>query len=197
MMMVPMLVRTQPYHPTLDTYSPSCSLNIPRARAGGENGLIVADTLLEKAMQFANAICRFGRDPQTKLKAGSKFINDGFLQKIVDQTYSSKMFPTYCAYTQPLLLVTSANKLQRHLNPKTYFGREEYQLMVKQAPNDSLLHGRKVTVQKITVVGLGFIIGLRPGSLGPSEKLYEEHEKVRRLFFSFFLSTQYFLSTQR
>ena len=117
MMMVPMLVRTQPYHPTLDTYSPSCSLNIPRARAGGENGLIVADTLLEKAMQFANAICSFGRDLQTELKAGSKFINDGFLHKIVDQTYSSKMFPSYYAYTQPLLLVTSANKPQRRLNP--------------------------------------------------------------------------------
>jgi len=49
----------------------------------------MADTLLEKAMQFANAICRFGRDPQMKLKAGSKLVYGGFMQKLLDQTYTS------------------------------------------------------------------------------------------------------------
>ena len=83
-----------------------------------------------------------------------------------------------CAlYIEPYLVVT-ANKFQRHLNKKDYFGREEFQLMVEQALADTMHHGRKVTLQKLAVVGLAFIIGLRSGSIGPSEKLYEEHEKV-------------------
>jgi len=43
---------------------------------------------------------------------------------------------------------------------KVYFGREEFQLMVKQALADTIHHGRKVTLQKLAIVGLGFIIGL-------------------------------------
>ena len=69
---------------------------------------------------------------------------------------------------------------------KVYFGREEFQLMVKQALADTIHHGRKVTLQKLAIVGLGFIIGLWPGSIGPSEKLYEEHGKVSPSFFLFF-----------
>ena len=43
---------------------------------------------------------------------------------------------------------------------KVYFGREEFQLMVKQALADTIHHGRKVTLQKLAIVGLRFIIGL-------------------------------------
>lgn len=50
--------------------------------------------------------------------------------------------------------------------------------MVEQALNDTTLHGRKITLQKLAVIGLAFIIGLRPSSLGPCEKFYEEQEKV-------------------
>jgi len=53
--------------------------------------LAVADTLLEKTMQFASAICRFGRDPQTRLKAGSKLVYGDFMQKLLGQTYTSKI----------------------------------------------------------------------------------------------------------
>ena len=70
----------------------------------------------------------------------------------------------------------------------SYFGREEFQLMVEQALADTVHHGRKVTLQKLAVVGLGFIIGLRPGSIGPSEKIYEEHEKASQSFFPFLFS---------
>jgi hypothetical protein len=141
--------------------------------------LIVADTLLEKAMQFANAICCFGRDPQTKLKAGSKYVYNGFLQQLLDQTYTSKIFlAIYVHIFKPKLVVT-VNKLQRHLNKKNYFGREEFQLMVEQALDDTKLSGRKITIQRIAIIALAFIIGLRPSSLGPCEKAYEEQEKAR------------------
>jgi hypothetical protein len=69
MHMVPVLVRT-PYTHISSSFS---SPKFPKA----DSGLIVADTLLEKTMQFANAICCFGRDPQWKLKAGSKQVYGG------------------------------------------------------------------------------------------------------------------------
>lgn len=59
-----------------------------------DNEFTIADTLLFQAMQFANAICPFGRDPQTKPKAGSesKLVYGGFLQVLLsDQTYTSEI----------------------------------------------------------------------------------------------------------
>jgi len=152
---------------------------ISKGNGKGESGYIVADMLLEKAMQFANVICTYACDPKTKLKAGSKYIYGSFMQTLLDQTYTSKVISIiYAHILNPTYIVVMANKLQRHLNKKIYFSREEFQLMVEQALDDTVIHGCKITLQWLAILGLAFIIGLRPGSLGPSEKLYEEQEKV-------------------
>ena len=120
---------------------------ISKGNGKGEDGYIVADTLLEKAMQFANAICTYGRDRRTRLKAGSKYVYGGFMQTLLDQTYTSKIIlSNICAYIEPCIVVT-VNKLQRHLNKKVYFGREELQLIVEQALDDTEIRGRKITLQ--------------------------------------------------
>ncbi|KIM48823.1 hypothetical protein M413DRAFT_6130 [Hebeloma cylindrosporum] len=145
---------------------------LSRGGGKGEDDFVAAKTLLTKAMQFANCICQFGCDPRTSLKAGSKFIYSGFLQKLLDQTYTSK-------FIQPLFVTT--NKLQHHLNVKVYFSHEEFQLIIKQALEDTKVSGRKITLQRLAVVGPAFIIALRPSSLGPCEKEYEEHGKYPKI----------------
>ncbi|KIM43874.1 hypothetical protein M413DRAFT_9764 [Hebeloma cylindrosporum] len=138
-------------------------VSVGRAAA---NGKIKASTLCTYLTQLCLAIYRLVTDRVSGEKVGNELLRGKLFSDLKDQVHT-------------LIL---SEKLDRHEELKTYFGVEELQLIIEQALEDTKLSGRASAIQRITITVICCMTGLRPSSLGPSNKTYGAQGKYPRLF---------------
>ncbi|KAH9474671.1 hypothetical protein JR316_0013135 [Psilocybe cubensis] len=120
-----------------------------------------AGTMKEAYLTFCWHIARFAVDAQGKL-IGSKLLSaEGYHQFLKDQCYT---------------LITKY-KLARHQKPRIMLTEFELRLIVEQNLLMSQKFNRLVALQRICLALTLFYTLCRPGSLGPSEKVYKQDKK--------------------
>ncbi|KAK7053886.1 hypothetical protein R3P38DRAFT_3254348 [Favolaschia claudopus] len=111
------------------------------------------------AAMLIHSIVLYTRDPNTQLKCGLRLlITDGLYQNLKDQ----------------VMTLVHEFKLDRHYDPRVYFGRAELGLIFETMLSSTKRNGRQVALQTMVRALYTFFFTLRGSSLGPSHKIWRD-----------------------